>query len=63
LAYPADYRFGGFFDKAAPLYKEGFNKPGISTLLPGEADQLGTINKSFLPAIQRQYQTGIGRIQ
>lgn len=63
LAYPADYRFGGFFDKAAPLYKEGFNKPGISTLLPEEADQLSTINKSFLPAIQRQYQTGIGRIQ
>ena len=27
LAYPAEYTFGGYFDKAAPLYKKGFNKP------------------------------------
>jgi hypothetical protein len=63
LGYPAEYRFGGYYDKAAPLYKKVFNKPGAATLLPEEVAQFDTIQKSFLPAIKRQYQTGIGRIQ
>ena len=63
LAYPSEYRFGGSYDKAAPAYKQAFNKPGLGTLLPGEIDTLDTMGRSYLPAIQRQYQRGYGRIQ
>ena len=63
LSYPGEYRFGGYFDRAAPMYKLGFNKPGLGTLLPGEMDTFDTIQKSYLPAMQRQYQRGYGRIQ
>jgi hypothetical protein len=59
LSYPAEYRFAGQFDKAAPMYKIGFNKPGVATLMPGELDELQRINRSFMPAIERQF--GVGR--
>ena len=63
LSYPGEYRFGGQYDKAAEMYKQSFNKPGVATFLPGEMDTFDTIGKSFLPAMQRQYQRGYGRIR
>ncbi len=59
LSYPAEYRFGGRYDQAAPMYKEVFNKPGLATLMPGEMDELVRMNKSFIPAMERQF--GYGR--
>jgi len=59
LSYPAEHRFGGYYDKGAPIYKQAFNKPGLGTLMPGEANELQRMNKSFMPAIRRQF--GIGR--
>jgi hypothetical protein len=59
LSYPAEYRFGGQYDQALPIYKEVFNKPGLATLMPGEMDELVRMNKSFAPAIERQF--GYGR--
>ena len=58
LSYPAEYRFGGHYDQAAPAYKQGFNKPGLATLMPGEAAELGRIQRSFGPAIERQFNYG-----
>ena len=58
LGYPAEYRFGGHYDKAQPMYKEIFNKPGLATLMPGEAAELGRIQRSFGPAIERQFNYG-----
>jgi hypothetical protein len=63
LSYPGEYRFGGQFDRAAPLYKEGFNKPGIATLLPGELNTLDTMFKSYPYAMQRQFNKGYGMIK
>jgi hypothetical protein len=59
LSYPAEYRFGGKHDRAAPIYKEVFNKPGLATLMPREMDELVRMNKSFIPAMERQF--GYGR--
>ena len=59
LSYPAEYRFGGQYDQAAPMYKEGFNKPGLATLMPGEMAELSRMNNSFTPAMERQF--GYGR--
>jgi hypothetical protein len=59
LSYPAEYRFGGKHDQAAPIYKEVFNKPGLATLMPGEMAELSRMNKSFTPAMERQF--GYGR--
>jgi hypothetical protein len=59
LSYPAEYRFGGRYDKAAPAYKQGFNKPGLATLMPGEARELDQMQGSFGPAMERQF--GYGR--
>lgn len=59
LSYPAEYRFGGQYDQAAPIYKGAFNKPGLATLMPGEADELNRMQRSFTPAMERQF--GYGR--
>ena len=61
--YPAEYRFGGYFDKGAPKYKEAFNKPGLATLMPGELDELQRMNRSFMPALQRQFGVGRGMLR
>ena len=58
LSYPAEYRFGGRYDKAAPAYKQGFNKPGLATLIPGEARELDQMLGSFGPAMERQFSHG-----
>jgi hypothetical protein len=63
LSYPSEYRFGGRYDRAAPLYKESFNKPGIATFLPGELNTFNTILKSSPYAMQRQFNKGYGRIK
>ena len=63
LSYPGEYRFGGSFDKTAPMYQQGFNKPGLATFLPGEMDTFDTVQKSYLPAIERQYTQGYERIK
>jgi hypothetical protein len=59
LSYPAEYRFGGRYDQAAPIYKRVFNKPGLATLMPGELNELNKIDRSFTPAMERQF--GYGR--
>jgi hypothetical protein len=59
LSYPAEYRFGGRYDTAAPAYKQGFNKPGLATLMPGELAELNRMDRSFTPAMERQF--GYGR--
>jgi hypothetical protein len=63
LSYPAEYRFGGQYDQASPIYKEAFNKPGLATLMPGEMDELVRMNKSFAPAIERQFGYGRSMLQ
>jgi hypothetical protein len=63
LDYPAEYRFAGQLDKAAPMYKKGFNKPGLATLMRGEMDALERIDKSFMPAIERQFGVGRGMLR
>lgn len=62
-AYPGQYRFGGMFDRAMPIYKQAFNKPGLATLVPGEIKAVDVIKESYMPAIQRQFQKGYQGIQ
>ena len=63
LSYPGEYRFGGRYDRAAPMYSKGFNKPGIATFLPGELNTYDTISRSSPYAIQRQFTKGYKRIK
>jgi hypothetical protein len=63
LSYPGEYRFGGRYDKAAPLYQKAFNKPGVATLMTGELDTLQTMRKSYPYALQRQFESGYGMIR
>ena len=63
LSYPAEYRFGGRYDQASPIYKTVFNKPGLATLMPGEANELNKMKRSFTPAIERQFGYGRGMLQ
>ena len=63
LSYPAEYRFGGHYDQAKPIYKTVFNKPGLATLMPGEVNELNKMNRSFTPAIERQFGYGRGMLR
>jgi len=63
LSYPAQYRFGGYYDQGAPAYKNAFNKPGLGTLMPGELNEFQTMSRSFIPALQRQFGVGRGMLR
>ena len=63
LSYPAEHRFAGRFDKGAPEYRKAFNKPGLATLMPGELNELQRMNRSFMPALQRQFGVGRGMLR
>lgn len=63
LSYPREYRFGGRYDRAAPMYSRAFNKPGIATFLPGELNTYDTISRSSPYAIKRQFTKGFNRIK
>lgn len=63
LSYPGEYRFGGRYDRAAPLYQKAFNKPGVATFMTGELDTLQTMRNSYPYALQRQFESGYGRIR
>ena len=63
LAYPGEYRYGGRYDRALPIYKQAFNKPGVATLMPGEANTLKAMFNSYPKAIERQFKQGYGMIK
>lgn len=62
-AYPEAHRFGGQFSKSTRDYMYGANKPGLATLTPGEATELGAMGRSVGPAVRRQFGLGYQRIK
>lgn len=62
-AYPKAYQFGGEFSKSTGRYVQGANKPGLATLTPGEAAELGAMSRSAAPAVRRQFDLGYQMIE
>lgn len=62
-AYPEAHSFGQALSQSAPVYKQGANKPGISTLTPDEAAEFGAMQRSAPTAVRRQFDIGYGMIK
>lgn len=66
LAYPAEYRFGGEYDKGAKLYSN-VEQIGLGPVKRGmtqeEKDALKMTQNSLVPAMERQFKEGYSLIK
>lgn len=59
-AYPLEHRFGGRFNPETSLYKQNV-KPSIKDFTEGEFSEFDRMQRSAVPAVNRQFDRGYNR--